>query len=202
MTAERSGVMALLLRGRISRDDYAALLRALAEIYGALERALQAQRDHPIVGPLLRPAFRRAPALAHDLEALVAFGVPMPAVAPDATRYAAHLDALAVEDPPRLLAHAWLRYLGDLNGGQVVGRIVRDALALPPAAVRFYEFPELTDPHAAAAEWRSALDAAAIDAETAARIVTEACDGFERHIALFRALAPAGQEAADSSPAA
>lgn len=200
--AERSGLMGLLLRGRITRDDYARLLRALLEIYGALERGLHRHRHDALLGPLLRPAFERTAALSSDLEALETMGAPVPSVPDVARRYALHLEQLASEDPPRLLAHAWLRYLGDLNGGQIVGRIVRDSLELPLAATRFYEFPELADPHAAAAEWRMALDAAPLDADAQARIVAEAGEGFERHIALFRALAPVDQEAEDSSPAA
>lgn len=200
--AERSGLMGLLLRGRISRKDYARLLRALLEIYGALERGLHRHRGDAVLGPLLRPAFERTSALSSDLEALEAMGVPVPSLPDVARRYALHLEQLESEDPPRLLAHAWLRYLGDLNGGQVVARIVRESLALPLAATRFYEFPELADPHAAAAEWRAALDTAALDADARARIVAEACEGFERHIALFLALAPADQEITDSSPAA
>ncbi|MCK7500861.1 MAG: biliverdin-producing heme oxygenase [Comamonadaceae bacterium] len=38
--------------------------------------------------------------------------------------YVARLRWLDRHDPGRLLAHAYVRYLGDLSGGQVVQRIV------------------------------------------------------------------------------
>jgi heme oxygenase len=101
-----------------------------------------------------------------------------------------YLRELTRTDPARLLAHAWLRYLGDLNGGQIIGRIVRDSLGLPVDAAQFYEFPLLADPMAAAAEWRVALDAAPLTPPMHDAIIDEACDGFLRHIRLFASLAP------------
>ena len=118
----------------------------------------------------------------------------------------ARLRDLARIDPPRLIAHAWLRYLGDLNGGQIIGGIVRDSLQLPLGAPQFYEFPALIDPVADAGAWRVALDAAPFDAATHERIVDEACEGFRRHIRLFESIAPtpdaSTQDAADSSAVA
>lgn len=189
--AERSGVMGRLLRGQSTLPEYASLLVALHVIYRALEEGLAAQTAHPVLRPLVGAEFARSAALASDLEALAERGIAIPAVVPDALRYAEHLRELSVTDPERLLAHAWLRYLGDLNGGQIVGRIVRESLALPLGATQFYEFPGLENPMAAAGAWRVALDEAPLDASTQDRIVEEAADGFKRHIALFEALTSA-----------
>jgi heme oxygenase len=176
---------------------------ALQEIYIALEDGLATQATNPVLGALLVPGFKRATAIATDLRALSALGIALPPASPEARSYAAHLRDVARSDPPRLIAHAWLRYLGDLNGGQIVGGIVRDSLELPTTATQFYEFPALPDPMAAAGSWRVALDAAPFDAATHERIVDEACDGFRRHIQLFESIAPtpdAGtQDAADAS---
>lgn len=204
--AERTGVMGQLLRGRASLASYTSLLVSLQEIYSALEDGLASHAHDAVLGPLVVPGFARATALATDIRALSAAGVPLPTAATEARSYAAHLRELTRTDPPRLLAHAWLRYLGDLNGGQIIGRIVREALALPVGATQFYEFPALTDPMAAAAAWRVALDAAPLSGAVHDAIVDEAMDGFRRHIRLFEALSPEGnganQDAADSSSAA
>jgi heme oxygenase len=204
--AERTGIMAHLLRGRATLPAYAALMVSLQEIYSALEDGLATQGSDAVLGTLLAPGFARTTAIATDLRALSALGVALPPAASEARSYAAHLRDLTRIDPPRLIAHAWLRYLGDLNGGQIIGGIVRDSLQLPTEATQFYEFPALTDPMAAAGAWRAKLDAAPFDAATHTRIVDEACDGFRRHIQLFESIAPtpnAGdQDAADSSSAA
>lgn len=204
--AERSGIMGALLRGRCSREEYAALLGSLEAIYGALEAGLAQHASHPVLGALYRPGFARHASLRADLDALRALGVSTTHGLPnEAERYVAQLQMLAAADPPRLLAHAWLRYLGDLNGGRIVGRLVRKSLALPAEATSFYEFPAFDDPMAEAAAWRAALDVAPFSAGTRASIVDEAITGFRRHIGLFRALAPAsaaaGDPAAESSGA-
>lgn len=65
--AERSGVMADLLQGHLSRDGYCALLRNLRAIYGALEAGLD---SHSTDARLWRPQLRPGPALAQDLARL------------------------------------------------------------------------------------------------------------------------------------
>jgi heme oxygenase len=199
--AERSGVMAALLRGQASRDAYVRLLASLHAIYDALETSLERHRTHAVLGPLYEPSFARRAALEADLAVAVgpdwSAHVPVP---PLAQAYAAHLVTLAEAAPERLIAHAWLRYLGDLNGGQILARLVRAADALADIPTRFYEFPALSDPRGAAATWKSRLDALALDDATRHALVAEAVQGFERHIALFRAIAD--QLPATPSPSA
>ena len=196
--AERSGVMGALLHGRASVDAYGRLLAALHAIYGALEHGLARHAAHPVLGAMSVADFSRGDALDHDLRAL--HGAPWRETAPThplAYEYAEHLHRLADDAPERLLAHAWLRYLGDLNGGQVVARLVRRAPALARVATAFYEFPGLAEPRFAAAAWRARLDALPLDGTAQAAIVEEARAGFRRHIALFTGLA--GQDAAEPS---
>jgi len=199
--AERSGVMGALLRGACPRPTYAAMIASLAVIYEALERQLEVNAAHPAIAPLQLPGLARHATLRADLEALAALDTHHAVPADEACAYAAHLDQLGADDPALLIAHAWLRYLGDLNGGQIVGRIVRQSLDLDAAATTFYDFPDLPDPHAAAGVWRAALDTLPLDDDTQTRIVAEAAAGFHRHIALFNALLPPAQDAAESSAA-
>lgn len=196
--AERSGVMAALLRGQLPLEGYAALIAALYEIYDALESGVDANAEHPMIAPLRRPGLARRSALAADLAVLQRHGLAPLAPAREATAYAAHLRALATEDPTRLVAHAWLRYLGDLNGGRILVRVVRERLGVPEGAMSFYRFPALADPAAAAVQWRLALDSLALDDATVDVLVAEAADGFRRHIALFEELA-VPQDAAEAS---
>lgn len=200
--AERTGVMAALLRGQLDLAGYARLLAALREVYAALESELDAHADDPVLARLRHPGFARRAAIENDLAVLVRLGVAPATVAAEAVAYAAHLHQLGASQPALLAAHAWLRYLGDLNGGRVLERIVREKLGVPTDAMSFYRFPALADPMAAAVSWRLALDTAPVNAELQLAMVAEASAGFRRHIALFTALAPAAQDAADSSSAA
>lgn len=199
--AERAGVMAALLRGQASRDAYVRLLASLHAIYDALEAALERHRTHLLLGPLYEPAFARREALEADLAASAGPDWPVRVTVPPlAQEYATHLARIADAEPARLIAHAWLRYLGDLNGGQILARLVRTADALRDVSTHFYEFPALGDPRGAAAAWKARLDALTIDEGMRQALVAEATHGFERHIALFRAIAD--QVPVEPSPSA
>jgi heme oxygenase len=55
--------------------------------------------------------------------------------------YIARLTHLIKDDPRRLLAHSYIRYLGDLSGGQIVKWNIRKTYGLVgEQGTRFYEF--------------------------------------------------------------
>jgi heme oxygenase len=190
VAAERSGVMASLLRGQITPGRYVALLRSLHAIYDALERGLDARREDPCIAPIHDARLWRTAALERDL---VFHGGPAWAALPPshtALGYAHRLDALRRDHPAQLAAHAYVRYLGDLNGGQILARIVRQALQLAEGAgTAFYEFELPEGIRAAAGEWRSRLDSIPMDDAGHERLADEALLGFEMHIRLFDELA-------------
>ena len=188
--AERAGTMPALLRGALPLPRYLALLRQLQPIYAALEHGLQQPRALAVDAML-----RRGPALQADIDHLSASvnAAQPPTVLPEAQDYARHLGGL----PPVLLAaHAYVRYLGDLAGGQVLARIIGRAYALSDGGLRFYHFD--ADPAWLAQRLRAALDA--LPAADHPAIVDEACAAFGRHVALFEALA--AQAAPDPTPSA
>lgn len=177
---EGSALIAQLLRGRLERADYCALLRNLHPVYEALEaRLVTAALPDGVTDPRLA---RRA-ALEADLAALHGADWRVLPVADAALAYQARLRTL---DEPLLLAHAYVRYLGDLAGGQMLGRIVEKAYG---AGVAFYRFPE-PGPAQLALRFRQALDALELPEATLQTVIDEACAGFARHGELFAALQP------------
>lgn len=185
--AERSGVMADLLHGRLSLARYCALLRNLRAIYAALEAGLD---DHPADPRLWRPELRRLPALEQDLDALDRSDWRHDApLAPAAQAYVARLGALAEANPGLLLAHAYLRYLGDLHGGQVLARLIQRHYDLPPAGgTAFYTFGEPAEVDALKQDFRAGLDALHLPPAQADAFVAEACEAFRLHQRLFEEL--------------
>ncbi len=106
-----------------------------------------------------------------------------------AQAYAAHLHALA--DEPHLLgAHVYLRYLGDLYGGQLMSRALEAWWSLPAdrKATRFLNFGTPSQVRAAVAAVRAALDALSLNDAQRQAVVQEACSGFARHEAIFEGL--------------
>jgi heme oxygenase len=187
--AERAPFMAALIRGRISREAYRGLLVNLQAIYAALESELERHRDHPALAAMHLQDIARSAALAADLQLLVADTLPdagAPLLRPSAAAYATRLHEIGRDDPRLLLAHAYVRYLGDLSGGQILRRIVADKLAAPTA---FYEFGTPADAQALAARFRAELAQVPLDAVGIDAVVGEAASGFRRHIALFEELA-------------
>lgn len=189
--AERSGLMARLLQGRIESRTYCGLLRSLHLLYDALETGLARHACRPDIAPLCLPELPRTAALHDDLCALHgsswSHDIP-PAAA--AVAYAAHLNTLSIDQPALLAAHSYVRHLGDLHGGQVLGRVVSGALHLQDGrGTRFYAFDG--EVGSLIRRYRDGLDALPQDPERIDALVAEAQSGFRRHITLFDELAAA-----------
>ena len=187
--AERAGIMRELLRGRISRGGYCALLRNLHALYVTLEAHLKRHAADPAIALIPLPVLARGAALVSDLESLhgARWEREIP-LQPAIVRYVERLDDVARSDPRALLAHAYVRYLGDLSGGQIVCRVIAPALALTEdSGQAFYRFSEA--PEVLAARLRSALDSIALTPAEQARLVDEARLAFRYHIELFEQLA-------------
>jgi heme oxygenase len=184
---ERSALMHRLLSGRLPRADYVALLRSLQVMYVALEQGLAQHASHPRLAPLLQTGLPRSAALLHDIAQLQgSAGHDGGAPAAAARAYADHLHDLARHDPGLLGAHAYVRYLGDLSGGQAVARVVTRSLNLAPGeAVSFYDFGPPEQVARMAARLRAGLDRVAEAPAVADAFVAEACAAFERHRTLF-----------------
>jgi heme oxygenase len=189
--AERSGILADLLRGAPERAGYALLLRNLLPVYRAIEDGLERQRDNPLLRPFARPELYRAAAISADLAAL--YGPDWPerlGLLPAGARYAFRAARAAAGDGVGLIAHAYVRTLGDLSGGRILAKLLARSLNLPPEARRFHEFSAVPDLNAAKAAWRAALDHAAAPPD---RVVPEARVAFRLNIALSEAVRDASR---------
>jgi heme oxygenase len=189
--AERSGIMATLLRGKITRDAYVSLLRNLAGIYRPLEEELDRHAGHAALVGIDLHALRRLASLENDIAAL---DVDAPhdawAEQPATREYAARLRELGRSSPELLLAHAYVRYMGDLSGGQMLKNVVAKSLGIgdDEPGLAFYAFPRIADPVPFKHAFREALDAAERVVPSADAIVREAQSGFALHERLFREL--------------
>jgi len=181
--AERTGIVGDLLRGRIDRFGYALYLRNLLPAYDALERGLERHRQDPPMRAIASPMLYRAPALESDLDRLygTCWADALPIIEP-ARRYAGRIDDLAAGDGTRLIAHAYTRYLGDLNGGQVLSGILRRALALGSDDLSFHRFPGIDDLARFRADYRAAIDAAGEYVADPSGLIEEAAHAFRYNI--------------------
>jgi len=188
--AEGSGIMKELLRGRVDRQDYCAMLRNLHALYDALERALDRHAESSLVGPVRFPTLYRTAALTEDLQHLHGDGWPLLPLARSTEGYITRIRALSEEQPALLAAHAYVRYMGDLSGGQLLRNVVAQAFGLADGTgTAFYAFGDRKRSVALKERLRSAIDSLPLDDPGADQMVDEANAAFTLHIRLFDELA-------------
>jgi heme oxygenase len=83
------------------------------------------------------------------------------------------------------VSHAYVRYLGDLSGGQVLKRLLGKSMSLPAEALTVYDFPDV-DTKILKRELREALDRAGRMTDDPHKLVIEAMNAFEHNIAVSR----------------
>ena len=183
--AERTGIIRDLLRGEASREGYILLLRNLLPAYRAMERGLARHRGSPSLGAVAGYRFDRTPAIEADLLALSGgrwrHEIPLLAAA---ELYASRIAEVAQGDGARLIAHAYVRYLGDLSGGQILQRLLARSLSLRPSQLSFYVFPQASDLDTLKAEYRDSLELAGARAADRDTVIEEGAIAFSHNIAL------------------
>lgn len=148
-----------LTSGQLSRESYIRYLMMLWHIYDTFEGALERHAVHPTLEPTYNPALlARAPSLSADISHLLQVDesswkthpihVKLLSSSPEPlTAYVQRIQELSdSSDPSPLLAHSYVRYMGDLSGGQTIRHILSKAYDLDEAAgfgVSFYAFKEL-----------------------------------------------------------
>ncbi len=144
--AEGMAFSRALLNGEASSLQLAALIRALRPAYALLEERAPALAAALGGTGIPWQQLCRSGSLAEDAAALS--GLPVTPVSPAATAWLARLQELADQRPHRLMAHVYVRYGGDLSGGQqLVEQANRILAAEGLPALGFWSFnqpiPEL-----------------------------------------------------------
>ena len=188
--AENSSFMAELTSARISALGVRDYLLRFREVYRTLEALGAELSAEPAVAAVADPALYRLPAIEEDLAYWAeASGAPAPAVfhSPATDAYVARL--LEVRTwAPLFVAHHYTRYLGDLSGGQVIGRVLDRELGLGGRGTAFYAFPRVPKPKPYKDGYRARLDALDLTPEQRARVVGEVSVAFNLNQAIFTEL--------------
>ncbi len=182
--AENTAYMKCFLKGIVEREPFRKLLANLYYVYSALEEELQRFQNHPVVGPIYFPELNRTANIEQDLAYYYGDDwrdqiTPLAA----GLTYVSRIRDVAKTAPELLVAHAYVRYMGDLSGGQSLKKIVRSALDLPPdqgtGLHDFEQLPTVEAKRAFKAKYRDALNSLPLDQATIQRIVTEANAVFQ-----------------------
>jgi len=170
--AESAPFLAALAEGRVTREGVVGLFQRLVPVYDALEGLAVVYAEHPDVAPLLVPGLERADRLRADLASLGASSATTSAAA---TAYGERVLRAGSASPQAYVGHHYTRYLGDLSGGQIIGRALKLHLGVEGS---FFAFPDLRGP-AVKQAYRAHLDDLPWNAEEQAVTVAEADVAFD-----------------------
>lgn len=126
--AERQEFVREMFSGNLSKERYATFLFNQHPQYNLLE-------VFAMVHGLLD--VRRAPAIHEDYQELWTDTNNQPPLLPVVKEYMDHLVKIQ-NDPDKLMAHIYVRHMGDLSGGQMLAKKV-------PGSGKMYQFSEPID---------------------------------------------------------
>jgi len=128
--AERSNFAKKLVSGKISADEYALYLYNMRIVYSCLETCAIKLR---VMDGLEK--IRRTSRIKSDL---IQLGNTTFSPCRSTIEYVDYL--AGITDPEKILAHVYVRHMGDLSGGQIIANRIKDQLP-----TTFYEFDEDTE---------------------------------------------------------
>ena len=188
--AEESPFVHALLAGELSRADYARLVAQHYFVYDALEAGTLVMAEDAVAGPFVLPALARVPSLEADLAYLIGDEWRAQVTPTDATaEYCARLREIVTSWPGGFVAHHYVRYMGDLSGGQVIRRVVQRTYELEDnQGAAFYVFDDIEDRAEFKTHYRRLLDEAPWPNEEQERIIAEVLAGYQYNTAMMDSL--------------
>ncbi|SFC29779.1 heme oxygenase [Nocardioides terrae] len=188
--AEGSAFFASLMAGRIDEAAYTTYLGRLWHVYAALEAGVRRHRHDPLVAAVHDPALERLAVLEADLGAWAGRidASPTPPEPTPAVAAYVHRISQAGSWGGLLVAHHYTRYLGDLFGGQVIGRLLQRQVGLAGAGVEFYDFTGVPRPKPYRDAYRARLDALDLGDKEREAVVDEVRTAFRLNRALLAEL--------------
>jgi len=191
--SEGAGFMSDLMTGKGTREDYIALVAQHYFVYEALEAAATTFAGDADAAPFISAQLTRLPALESDLEFLLGADwkqriTPLPTT----ERYVARIHEIEADGwSGGFVAHHYTRYLGDLSGGQAIGRLMKRHFGFETNGILFYLFDQIADPKAFKETYREQLDAAGWDLEERERVIDEVLAAYRLNTELFEDLSAA-----------
>lgn len=183
--SEGAGFMTNLMKGEGTLDDYTQLVVQHYFIYEVLEEVAATKATDPDAGPLFAAELVRMPAIQADLDHLMGAGwrdriTPLPTT----VRYCERMREVA-DWTGGVIAHHYTRYLGDLSGGQHIGKLMQRHFGLGEEGVAFYSFAEIESPAEFKDAYRAQLDSIEWTEEERNRVIDEVLVAYQYNTDLF-----------------
>ena len=192
--AESSAFVSNLMAGNLEPEAFADLVSQLWFIYSALEAAVRAAHEADPTGPISAvydPLLERQRKVEADLTELFGTNWEDKIRITEATQdYVARLNELrGAEAAPAVVAHHYVRYLGDIAGGQVIARRASELYNVPDEALNFYDFTEIGKIKPYRDRYKAAVDGLDLTDSQREELLNEAVVAFRHNFEVFGALA-------------
>lgn len=187
--AETATFITRLMGGEGSADGLVALLRQSLPVYEELEEQCRAIGPDPRISSILDPRLERTASLLADLETHRAAGRTYEKILPATAAYVDELRACA-DNAPALIGHHYVRYLGDLSGGQIIKTMVGRHYGIE-SGIDFYSF-DIAKPKVYKDNYRAALNALPLNEAERAEALAAASRAFDLNHRIFLDLEAAG----------
>ena len=193
--SENTAFMKCFLKGVVELEPFKKLTADLYFLYSALEEEMASHADHSVVGPMVFGELLRTAKLEDDLAYYYGDNWrDLIQATPAGAHYVSRIREASRSNPALLVAHAYVRYMGDLSGGQGLRHIVRSALNLPPdQGTGLHEFDQLPTVEAKRdfkIRYREALNALPVDEDLTQAMIDEANLAFALNRDVFHELEP------------
>ncbi|NER46348.1 MAG: heme oxygenase (biliverdin-producing) [Symploca sp. SIO1B1] len=193
--AENTAFTKCFLKGVVKKEFFRKQVASLYFVYSTLEEEIQRHINHPLVSLIYFPELERKEKLAEDLAFYYGENWQEEIVASEESKaYMARIQEVANTEPALLVAHAYVRYMGDLSGGQRLKGIARSAMNLPPdvgtGLHEFDQLPTVEVKRAFKGKYRDTLNSLPVDDGLAEKIVEEANNAFTLNRNLAQELEP------------
>lgn len=186
---ERMPFVSTLLSKKLSADKYREYLIDLYFVYSALEEELEIQQNHHMIQQFSCLHLNRKSKILQDLQHFSCFKISSHHETKATKAYVKRIRWCSENYPYLLIAHMYVRYMGDLSGGQILKK--RLSKTFDANALSFFEFEE--DCKQMKQSFRSILDSLALEEGKMVKLIEEANIAFKLSGKIFSELLPVSQ---------
>ena len=161
--------------------------RALYPIYVELEDILKKNRKDPVLHVFDHRKLDRAERIYNDLQVLGEDPLKIPSPLKTIPPYIAAIKKASAV-PQRLMAYHYTRYMGDMNGGQVISRAMQTVCGIDKLALTCYDFSELGDVYHYRKQYKTLLELSPWTEEEKEMFIDEAKIAYSVNSNMFEEL--------------
>jgi len=176
-----------IMSGEFGQRGFIEWQRALYPVYVKLEKILQGKRKDPVIHIFDHRKLDRSQRIYNDLVSLGTDPILDPSPLKTLPPYIAAIEK-ASSVPQRLMAYHYTRYMGDMNGGQVIARAMENICGIDKEALTCYDFSEIGDGYHYRKQYKTLLELSPWTEEEREAFIDEAKIAYARNADFFEEL--------------